>query len=77
MRTVLVGAVAERLRTVPDEVAPRLDRIILDVAIRPDHIHLFIRAPPRLAPDQIMVRVKGYTPSSFDEALVGHRGPGS
>jgi putative transposase len=29
--------------------------------IMPDHVHLLVDAPPNLAPDQIMFRLKGFT----------------
>src|SRR5436189_6202062 len=60
-RKVLVGAVAERLEALLYEAAERIDCEILYMAIQPDHVHLFIAAPPTLAPDQIMFRLKGYT----------------
>lgn len=60
-RKVLVGAVAARLRVLLEEILPALECVVLEVAIRPDHVHLFVSTPPTLAPDQIMFRVKGYT----------------
>jgi putative transposase len=57
----LVGPVASRLETLLSEAAERIDCEILYLSIQPDHVHIFIAAPPLLAPDQIMFRLKGYT----------------
>ena len=43
------------------EATARLECTILELAILPDHVRLFVTAPPTLAPDQIMFRLKGYT----------------
>ena len=34
---------------------------ILNVTVRPDHVHLFCSFPPTIAPYQIMYRLKGFT----------------
>jgi putative transposase len=58
---VLVGPVAERLEVLLREAAELIDCEMLFLAIQLGHVHLFISAPPTLAPDQIMFRLKGYT----------------
>jgi putative transposase len=60
-RKVLVGAIAERLRALLIDAVVPLDCSILALEVMPDHVHLFVTAPPTLAPDQIMFRLKGYT----------------
>jgi putative transposase len=60
-RKVLVGPVADRLEALLREAAERIEGDIQYIAIQPDHVHLFVSAPPTLAPDQIMFRLKGYT----------------
>jgi putative transposase len=60
-RKVLVGAIVPRLEALLREAAERIECKVLFVSIQPDHVHLFIAAPPMLAPDQIMFRLKGYT----------------
>ncbi|MBX6423430.1 IS200/IS605 family transposase [Thermosulfurimonas sp. F29] len=60
-RPVLVGRVAERLKELILEKAGELKLEVLELAIQPDHVHLFVSAPPNLAPNQIMFRIKGYT----------------
>jgi REP element-mobilizing transposase RayT len=64
---VLVGPVAERLEVLLREAAKRIDCEVLFLAIQPGHVHLFISAPPTLAPDQIMFRLKGYTAHQLRE----------
>jgi putative transposase len=60
-RKVLVGAVVPRLEALLRDTAVRIACEILYIAIQPDHVHIFVAAPPTLAPDQIMFRLKGYT----------------
>ncbi|MGB9859812.1 MAG: IS200/IS605 family transposase [Moorellaceae bacterium] len=58
-RKVLVGPVETRFRELIHEVAKKLDLEILALEIVPDHLHLFVNAPPPLAPHDIVVRLKG------------------
>ena len=58
---VLVGPVAKRLSDLLHSKAAELGGEVLDLAIQPDHVHLFCSFPPTLAPYQIMYRLKGYT----------------
>lgn len=60
-RKVLVGAVETRLRELLAEKCKELDIEILALEIMPDHVHLFVNAPPLFAPYQIMFRLKGFT----------------
>lgn len=60
-RKVLGGAVAERLETLLREKADEISVEIEHLAIQPDHLHLFVNAPPSLAVAQIVFRLKGYT----------------
>ena len=60
-RKVLVGAVADRLEQLLQAKCAELEIMIEHLAIQPDHLHLFIEAPPMLAPSQIAFRLKGYT----------------
>ena len=60
-RPVLVGDVAERLKELLAEKAEELSCGIEHLAIKPDHLHLFINAPPSLAVSQLVYRFKGYT----------------
>lgn len=56
---VLVNAVQVRLDAIIRDVAAELDCSVLALEIMPDHLHLFLSAPPTLAPHQIVRRIKG------------------
>jgi putative transposase len=60
-KSVLEGEVRTRLEELIEEKADELDLEILELAIRPDHVHLFITGDPTLAPNKIMQQVKGYS----------------
>lgn len=60
-RRVLVGPIAERLKGLLSEQAASLDCRVIALEVMPDHVHLFVSAPPMLAADQIMFRLKSYT----------------
>lgn len=60
-KKVLVGPVATRLEVLLREKAAELNMVIEHLAIQPDHLHLFVSAPPSLAVSQIAHRLKGYT----------------
>ncbi|HLA42812.1 MAG TPA: IS200/IS605 family transposase [Aggregatilineales bacterium] len=58
-KKVLIGDVARRLREVCEEVAGEQGWTILNLAIQPDHIHLFVEATPKEAPHKIVRAFKG------------------
>ena len=58
-RKVLVGAVKERLEQLLREVAHEHGWTILELAIQPDHVHLFLRSDPYTAPSDIARFMKG------------------
>jgi putative transposase len=58
---VLVGPVARRLEQLLREKAAELLVQIDHLAIQPDHLHLFVSAPPGLSVSQIVFRLKGST----------------
>jgi putative transposase len=58
-RKVLVNGVKVRLESILREVLTELDCQVLALEIMPDHLHLFVSAPPTLAPHQIVRRIKG------------------
>ena len=60
-KKVLTGEIANRLEGLLYEKAFELDCEIIALEIMPDHVHLFISTPPKLAPDQVRFRLKGYT----------------
>jgi putative transposase len=60
-RAVLVGSVADRLTTLLYEKAQALATQIEALEIMPDHVHLFVCAPPTEAPQHLVNQFKGYT----------------
>jgi putative transposase len=60
-REVLVGEVAEDLRTLLYQKAKDLDAKIEALEIMPDHVHLFIESDPTEAPQRLANQFKGFT----------------
>ena len=58
-RKVLTGSVKQRLEVLIKGTARELDCEVLNLAIEPEHVHLFINCPPTLAPSDLMHRIKG------------------
>lgn len=58
-RKILTGEVDRRFRELLEEVRKELDLRILALEVMPDHVHLFVNAPPDLAPTEIVARIKG------------------
>lgn len=60
-RRVLVGPVAEGLERLIRKVCAERGVEVLDLSVQPDHVHLFVSAPPRHAPSELVNAFKGYT----------------
>jgi len=60
-RKVLTGQVKARLLELLKIKADELSLDIQDVTIMPDHVHLFVKASPVLAPHYIVGQLKGYS----------------
>jgi putative transposase len=60
-RPVLVDEVEVRLRELLMEKAHDLDIKLKELEIMPDHVHLFVQAPPTLAPHYMIGQLKGYS----------------
>ncbi|MEM3438050.1 MAG: IS200/IS605 family transposase [Nitrososphaerales archaeon] len=58
-KPVLVGKVKERLEQIIYQVAEELGIEVLELAINPDHVHLFISAYPTIPVHKIIKRIKG------------------
>jgi putative transposase len=58
-RKVLVGPVHDRLKQIIYEVVGEHDWEIIQLAIQPDHFHLFIRTNPYTLPSDIPRLIKG------------------
>ena len=60
-KPVLQGDIALRVRELVREICRSHDVEILKGHVRPDHVHLFVSAPPHVAPSRLMQAVKGKT----------------
>jgi len=58
-RKVLVGPVHDRLKQIMQEVVDENGWSIIELAIQPDHIHLFVRSNPYTLPIDIARLIKG------------------
>ena len=58
-RKVLVEPVTQRLKAIVHEVASEHEWEIIELAIQPDHVHLFVRANPYTLPSDIPRLIKG------------------
>src|SRR5216684_8753877 len=58
-RKVLVGPVRDRLEQLLREGADEHGWTIVELAIQPDHVHLFLRSDPYTAPSDIARFMKG------------------
>ena len=60
-RKILVGSVEQRLRLLLVEKALSINAEIVRLEVMPDHIHLFVKSFPTVAPSYIVQQLKGYT----------------
>ena len=60
-RSVLTGLVPSRLIELFREIADKWELEIITQEVMPDHIHLFVSAPPRYSPAKIAQVFKGTT----------------
>jgi putative transposase len=58
-RGILPGPIQKRLRQIIGEVATENNWKIIELAIQPDHVHLFVRSNPRTLPTDIARLIKG------------------
>lgn len=58
---VLTGEVADDLEALLREKAAELDVEVKHLAIKPDHLHLFVSAPPEYSPSKLANQFKGYS----------------
>lgn len=60
-RQILVGLVASRLSELIREVANKWELQIITFEVQPDHVHLFVSAPPKYSPAKLAQLFKGTT----------------
>ena|SRR2546425_1206435 len=58
-RKILVGPVHDRLKQIIEEVVTENGWHIIQLAIQPDHVHLFLRSNPYTLPMDIARLIKG------------------
>jgi putative transposase len=66
-RKVLAGRVETSLRALIRAKADELYCEIVALEVMPDHVHLFLKAPPTHAPQHIVNQIKGYTSHELRE----------
>ncbi len=62
---VLGGDIALRLRELVRQTCESFEIQIISGVVSKDHVHLFVSAPPTLAPSEIMRRIKGRSSSKL------------
>lgn len=60
-RKVLVSGVDARLKELIREAAADVGFEVLEMEVMPDHVHLLLEVPPKLAVNQAVKRLKGRT----------------
>ena len=64
---VLTGEVALRARELVRQTCEAFEKQIIKGVVSPDHVHIFVSAPPTMASSEIMRRIKGRTSSKLFE----------
>lgn len=62
---VLTGDVGLRVRELIRQSCESLEIQIMKGVVSADHVHIFVSAPPTMAPSEIMRRIKGRTSSKL------------
>jgi putative transposase len=60
-RKVLTSEIEAEMRRLTLDVCEKYEVKVLALEVQPDHIHLFVSAPPKVSPGKIAGLVKGYT----------------
>lgn len=64
---VLSGDVALRVRELVRQTCEAFEIQIIKGVVSKDHVHIFVSAPPTMAPSEIMRRIKGRSSSKLFE----------
>jgi putative transposase len=70
-RLALKGNIGKYMAKIIFEVAERYDFWILDLAVMPDHGHLFASAPPDVAPAKLIQMIKSITARNVFDRFAG------
>lgn len=60
-KKVLVGDIEKRFKELLFKKAKEINVSIENIEIMPDHVHLFVKTKPNLAPQFVVAQFKGYT----------------
>jgi putative transposase len=66
-RKILIGKIELRLKELLFKKAKEIDVCIENIEIMPDHVHLFVKCKPNLAPQFIVAQLKGFTSHEMRE----------
>ncbi|WP_079613104.1 IS200/IS605 family transposase [Mycobacteroides abscessus] len=58
-RDVLRGPIQTRLKQIIAEVVAEFDGVVIEVETMPDHVHLLVEVPPKVAVAQLVKVLKG------------------
>lgn len=64
---VLTGDIAHRVKELVRQSCEAFEIKIISGVVSNDHVHVFVSAPPSMAPSEIMRRIKGRTSSKLFE----------
>lgn len=64
---MLKGDIALRVRELVRQTCEAFEIGIISGVVSKDHVHIFVSAPPTMAPSEIMRRIKGRTASKLFE----------
>lgn len=64
---VLKGDVAQRVKEMVRQTCETFEIRIISGVVSKDHVHIFVSAPPTMAPSEIMRRIKGRTATKLFE----------
>lgn len=65
-KRILIGEVAERMKGIFQEIASERDIIIKGAEVMPDHVHLFVSAPPQYSPSLLINWFKGISARQYN-----------
>ena len=60
-RRMLTSEIEAEMKRLTLDVCQKYNIVVLALEVQPDHVHLFVSAPPAKSPSNIVGLVKGYT----------------
>ncbi|MFC7060130.1 IS200/IS605 family transposase [Halovenus salina] len=71
---VLTGEVADRVESILHEIADKKGLDIQNLAVQPDHVHLFVSSPPKHSPSLLANWFKGISSRKYNHRHADHDG---